>query len=322
MILETERLILRELTPEDLSAVRDTLQNSEVKRVYEHAFTDEEARDWLERQRRRYERYGFGLWAAVLRDGGEPIGMAGLTLQPCEGHDVLEIGYLLRPAFRGHGYAREAAACCLRYAFDQMGAPRVHCIVKQDNLPSRRVAESLGMTVEREFLSGWGGMQKPHLLYMAESGGPEFFPLVKWLSVGDRHIRALLDRELAPLGLNSSQHMYILRVCANPGVTQDRFLTFFYLHPSNVTRAIAALEKAGFLRREENETDKRTCRLYPTRRAIEAAGQIREMTARWQEAVLQPVPVEERERFLWYLGETARRAAALCGGRQGKETDE
>ena len=70
MILETERLILRELTPEDLPAVRDTLQNSEVKRVYEHAFTDEEARDWLERQRRRYERYGFGLWAAVLRDGG------------------------------------------------------------------------------------------------------------------------------------------------------------------------------------------------------------------------------------------------------------
>ena len=61
---------------------------------------------------------------------------------------------------------------------------------------------------------------------------------------------------------------------------------------------------------------------YHKKCAIEAAGQIREMTARWQEAVLQPVPVEERERFLWYLGETARRAAALCGGRQGKETDE
>ena len=53
MILETQRLILRELTAEDLPAVRDTLQNSEVERVYEHAFTDEEARDWLERQMRK-----------------------------------------------------------------------------------------------------------------------------------------------------------------------------------------------------------------------------------------------------------------------------
>ena len=161
MILETQRLILRELTAEDLPAVRDTLQNSEVERVYEHAFTDEEARDWLERQQRRYERCGFGLWAIVPRDSEEAAGMAGLTLQNCEGRDVLEIGYLLRPSFRGHGYAREAAAGCLRYAFDQMGAPRVHCIVKQDNFPSRKVAESLGMTVEREFLSGWGGMRKP-----------------------------------------------------------------------------------------------------------------------------------------------------------------
>ena len=83
MILETERLLLRELTQEDLPAVCDTLQNDEVRRVYEHDFTDEEAGAWIDRQRARYERYGFGLWAAQLR-GGETIGMAGLTLQPCE----------------------------------------------------------------------------------------------------------------------------------------------------------------------------------------------------------------------------------------------
>ena len=109
MILETERLLLRELTQEDLPAVCDTLQNDEVRRVYEHDFTDGEAAAWIDRQRARYERYGFGLWAAQLR-GGETIGMAGLTLQPCEGEEVLEIGYQLRPAYRGQGYAREAAA--------------------------------------------------------------------------------------------------------------------------------------------------------------------------------------------------------------------
>ena len=113
MILETERLLLRELTQEDLPAVCDTLQNDEVRRVYEHDFTDGEAAAWIDRQRARYERYGFGLWAAQLR-GGETIGMAGLTLQPCEGEEVLEIGCQLRPAYRGQGYAREAAAACLR----------------------------------------------------------------------------------------------------------------------------------------------------------------------------------------------------------------
>ena len=315
MILETERLLLRELTQEDLPAVCDTLQNDEVRRVYEHDFTDGEAGAWIDRQRARYERYGFGLWAAQLR-GGETIGMAGLTLQPCEGEEVLEIGYQLRPAYRGQGYAREAAAACLRFAFHQLGAQRVHCIVKRDNLPSRRVAESLGMTVRREFLAGYGGMQKPHLLYAADNSVPPFFPLLKGLSVGDRHARALLDRELAPLGLSGSQYMYVLRVCAYPGVTQDTFLRFFLIHPSNVTRALAALEKAGFVRREENAADKRTSRLFPTRRAVEAVGKIRAAAARWQERVLEPVPQEERERFLSYLSAVSLRAAALCSDPQ------
>lgn len=310
-MIETERLLLRELTRADLPAVCDTLQNDEVRRVYEHDFTGEEAAAWIDRQRARYERYGFGLWAAQLR-GGETIGMAGLTLQPCEDEEVLEIGYQLRPVYRGQGYAREAAAACLRFAFEQLGAPRVHCIVKRDNLPSRRVAESLGMTVRREFLSGYGGMRKPHLLYAAESEEPTSFPLLKWLSVGDRHARALLDRELAPLGLSSSQYMYVLRVCAYPGVTQDTFLRFFLIHPSNVTRALAALEKAGFVRREENAADKRTSRLFPTRRAVQAAGRIRAAAARWQEQMLEPVPREERERFLSWLSAVSLRAAALC----------
>ena len=76
--------------------------------------------------------------------------------------------------------------------------------------------------------------------------------LVKWLSISDRHAKIYLNRSLAPLGLNSSQHMYVLKICETPGVTQDQFIHFFYLHPSNVTRTLSALEKAGFLRRERN----------------------------------------------------------------------
>ena len=92
--------------------------------------------------------------------------------------------------------------------------------------------------------------------------------------------------------------MYVLRVCAYPGVTQDTFLRFFLIHPSNVTRALAALEKAGFVRREENAADKRTSRLFPPGGPWRPWGKSRAAAARWQERVLEPVPQEERERFL------------------------
>ena len=60
----------------------------------------------------------------------------------------------------------------------------------------------------------------------------------------------------------------------------------------------------------------RTSRLFPTRRAVEAVGKIRAAAARWQERVLEPVPQEERERFLSYLSAVSLRAAALCSDPQ------
>ncbi len=90
--------------------------------------------------------------------------------------------------------------------------------------------------------------------------------VIKWLSVTERHTKMYLDRQLEPLGLNSSQHMYITRVCENPGMTQDRFITLFYINPSNITRSLAYLEREGFIREENNKKDKRTCCLYPTQK--------------------------------------------------------
>ena len=48
--------------------------------------------------------------------------------------------------------------------------------------------------------------------------------LLKWLSVADRFAKSYLDERLAPLGLNSSQHMYLLKVCDQPGISQDSLL--------------------------------------------------------------------------------------------------
>lgn len=136
--------------------------------------------------------------------------------------------------------------------------------------------------------------------------------LVKWLSIADRHTKMYLDRCLAPLGLNSSQHMYIIKICEAPGVTQDQFIHFFYIHPSNVTRSLAALEKAGFLRREENPEDKRTCRLFPTERAREAYPRILEILEEWQKGVLSAFTPEEEGQLLSLLRRAGEQAVELA----------
>lgn len=103
--------------------------------------------------------------------------------------------------------------------------------------------------------------------------------IIKWLSITARYTRIYLDKELAPLNLNSSQYMYVIRVCQEPGITQDRFLKLFYVNPSNITHSLARLEKDGFIRRESYPGDRRTWRLWPTRRAIEANKKIQKIIA-------------------------------------------
>lgn len=120
---------------------------------------------------------------------------------------------------------------------------------------------------------------------------------IKWLSVADRYKKMYLDKKLGPLRLNSSQYMYVIRVCESPGITQDQFMISFYVHPSNVTRAILALEKGGFLVRKVCEEDKRTCRLYPTEHSLEIYPRIKEASRETRAVLLEGFSEEEKKLF-------------------------
>ena len=80
-ILETRRLILRELCPNDFHEVCKLLQDNEVMYAYEGAFNGTEVREWLDRQIKRYAEDKVGLWGAVLKENGELIGQCGITIQ-------------------------------------------------------------------------------------------------------------------------------------------------------------------------------------------------------------------------------------------------
>lgn len=164
-ILETSRLRLRRLEPADLRDLKEILQDPQVVYAYEHTFSDADVQGWLDRQLRRYESDGFGLWAAVRKDTGEMVGQAGLTMQPYDGGQVLEVGYLLKKRFWHQGYAREAAVGCVHYAFARLHAPRVHAIIKADNAPSIAVARALGMTKQAEFTTRYYAGDMLHVLF-------------------------------------------------------------------------------------------------------------------------------------------------------------
>ena len=145
MILETERLSLRELTQDDYPALCRILQDERVMYAYEGAFSDAEVQEWLDRQLARYKKWGFGLWAAVLKETGEVIGQCGLTMQLWKEREVLEIGYLFRRDCWHRGYATEAARACKAYAFEKLEAEEVCSIIRDINEASKRVAIRNGM---------------------------------------------------------------------------------------------------------------------------------------------------------------------------------
>ena len=168
MIFETERLTLREMNQDDYRDLAEILQNSNVMYAYEHDFTDMDVQIWLDRQRKRYETYGFGLWAVILKNTKEMIGQAGLTLQPYKDTEVLEIGYLLKEKFWHYGYAREAAAGCKKYAFEVLKQDKVCSVIKVDNTSSIRVAESIGMRKEDTFIARYYNGDMLHYLYSVQ----------------------------------------------------------------------------------------------------------------------------------------------------------
>lgn len=104
----------------------------------------DEARAWIDWNRQNYAEHGYGLWIIETHDG-EFIGDCGLTLQPVNGVPKLEVGYHVRVANQGKGYATEAGVACRDFAREELHATELVAIVSPDNTASRSVAEKIGM---------------------------------------------------------------------------------------------------------------------------------------------------------------------------------
>src|SRR5436305_15320101 len=126
------------------------MADPEVMRYYPKPATRDEAREWIDRQLRRYAEHGHGPWLVLDKQAGLPVGRCGLAIQTVDGAPEPEIGYMIHRPFWRRGYATEAALGVGRWAFDVRGLDRVISLVRPENLPSRGVARNLGMAPERE----------------------------------------------------------------------------------------------------------------------------------------------------------------------------
>ena len=151
MKLETERLLLREMVDEDFDALYRVLSDSDIMQHYPYAFDEARVRGWIQRNRERYQVFGFGLWAVCLKETGEMIGDCGLTMQVIGGQIKPEIGYHIRGDQQRKGYAREAAAAVRDWTFRNTPFRVIYSYMKYTNEPSAKTAMAYGCRLVDEF---------------------------------------------------------------------------------------------------------------------------------------------------------------------------
>lgn len=171
--LQTERLILRELLPNDDLGMFELDSNPEVHRFLgnQPVKTIAESRAHIESIRQQYIDNGTGRWAVILKETNEFIGWSGIKFikEPINGHqDFFEIGYRFIQKYWGKGYATEAGLAFVDYAFNDMKVENLYAYADAGNEGSRKVLEKIGMHYVNSFeyqgeIEVWYTMKNPNL---------------------------------------------------------------------------------------------------------------------------------------------------------------
>jgi RimJ/RimL family protein N-acetyltransferase len=172
--LDTGRLQLRRFTPDDLDDLCQLNSDPAVMRYINAGGVpmsrEELADDYLPAYLAYYtrgDRYGF--WVAVEKASGAFLGWFHFRPAPDGAPDEPELGYRLRAAAWGHGYATEGSRALLHKGFSEFGVPRVVASALVDNVASRRVLEKLGFTQTRTFrMTGEGLVDAEAVEYVLE----------------------------------------------------------------------------------------------------------------------------------------------------------
>lgn len=147
VVLETERLVLREVEDEDAPFILELLNSPGfLENIGDRGVRDlDQAKAFIEeRLRGSYRDHGFGMWVTVQKSDHSPVGIAGLVRR--EGLDVPDVGYAFVQRVWGRGYAQEAAAAVLAHARGSLGIPKLAAITSPENFASMAVLRKIGFS--------------------------------------------------------------------------------------------------------------------------------------------------------------------------------
>ena len=150
-MIETPRLLLRNYTLDDFDALYEILSDPETMQHYPAPYDEEKTRNWITWNLDNYEKYGFGLWAVVLKETGEFIGDCGITLQNIDGEILPEIGYHIHKKYWRRGFAKEAARAVRNWGFRNTQYDIFYSYMKYTNIGSWSTALANGMKKVKEY---------------------------------------------------------------------------------------------------------------------------------------------------------------------------
>ena len=150
-MIETERLLLRPYTLSDFDSLYEIMSDPETMQHYPAPFDEEKTRNWITWNLDNYEKYGFGLWAVILKETGEFIGDCGITLQNIDGEILPEIGYHIHKKYWRRGFAKEAARAVRNWGFRNTQYDIFYSYMKYTNIGSWSTALANGMKKVKEY---------------------------------------------------------------------------------------------------------------------------------------------------------------------------
>ena len=170
IILETPRLILRHQVLADLDDLWALYQNPNItKYIPDAPRSREEAQEELEWHMHGHPRHPeLGLWATILKENGKFIGRCGLLPWEVDGVHEVEVAYTIAEEYWRQGLASEAAQGILKYGFETLKLPRLVSLIEPENIGSQKVAEKMGMRLEKKVQMPVNGIDYPVWIYSIE----------------------------------------------------------------------------------------------------------------------------------------------------------
>lgn len=165
VILETKRMILRYQQASDVDFLVGLWLDKDVAKYTGSTHEEDFLRAEFEKTAKDPKAEKYDLWVVQDKQTGKLLGHCGYIDKEVEGKIEYDISYFISPEYWGKGYATEMAQALKDYAFGELGLTRIIALINPENVASAKVAQRIGMKLEKQIVRGEGALRD---MYLAE----------------------------------------------------------------------------------------------------------------------------------------------------------